>query len=258
MTTEITTTASKNKNNFSLDYRIIIALLLVIIAGMLAWWKPWSNSATQANDRTISVTGESKISATPDEYVFNPVYEFKNSDKAVALESLTKKSAEIVDKLKGLGLSEESIKTGSGGYETYPYYYEPESRTNSYTLNVTITAKSREQAQKVQDYLVSTTPTGPVSPQTQFSENKRKELETKARDEATKEARSKAEQSAKNLGFKIGAVKSIEDGSGFNSLLRTKDMVSEVRLDSNAAPGLGVQPGQNDLRYSVSVVYFLR
>ncbi len=54
--------------------------------------------------------------------------------------------------------------------------------------------------------MVTTAPTGQVSPRPNFSDAKRKELESKARDEATKDARAKADQSARNLGFKVGKI----------------------------------------------------
>jgi uncharacterized protein YggE len=120
---------------------------------------------------------------------------------------------------------------------------------------LTITVNDKALTQKVQDYLVTTSPTGSVSPQTTFSEAKRKELESKARDEATKDARSKAEQSAKNLGFKIGKVKSVEDGSGFGGIVLREGLT--MASDSKAT-SLSVQPGENDLHYTVTVTYYLR
>lgn len=249
------------KINISLDPRIIIVVLLLVIGGMLFAWKPWEAKNGEQNDRVISVSGESKVTAEPDEFVFYPSYEFKNSKKEVALADLTKKSEEIVAKLKELGVPDSKIKTDSDGYN-YGYYYDRSSSQNNYSLRLTVTAESREMAEKVQTYLVSTAPTGNVSPQASFSDKKRKELETQARDEATKDARSKADQSAKNLGFKVGSVKSIKDGNGLNGgfdrLLSGANELSMAAPDTGRDLKLSVQPGENDLTYSVEVVYYVK
>lgn len=248
------TTPSRARLQLSLDYRIIVGLLLVVIAAMLVIWKPWQ--AAVAPDRTIKVTGEATLKAEPDEFVFYPSYQFKNASQTAALAELGQKSDELVAKLKSLGVADKNIKTNSDGYQAYSYYRNDDS-TITYTLRLTITVGTKDLAQKVVDYLITTSPMGSISPQAQFSDAKRKELEANARDQATKNARAKADQSAKNLGFKVGKVKSIEDGSGFD---RIYPLAAGAELGSAAAPDakLSVQPGENDLTYSVTVTYFVR
>lgn len=249
---------TKKSFTFTFDYRVVIGVLLAVIVAMLLLWRPWEFRA-DANARTVEVTGEAKLTAVPDEFVFYPTYEFKNTDKDAALKALTAKSDEIVKKLKELGVPDNKIKTNSGG-SSFPVYYNDENSpsrpgTSTYSLSLTVTVSDKALAQKVQDYLVTTTPTGSVSPQATFSEAKRKELESKARDQATKEARAKAEQSAKNLGFHVGAVKSVADGAGFGEIYPA---MSGKSLDVAETTKLGVQPGENDLTYLVTVVYYIR
>lgn len=259
----------KHKLNMSLDLRVVVILLLVVIAGMLFVWKPWSEAATSAADsRTIKVTGEASLKAEPDEYVFSPMYTVQNStsDQAAALEELSKKSQTIVDGLKALGIKDSQIKTNADGYNrgellpinpTDPAAPKP---TATYSLRLTITVTEREQAQKVQNYLNTTTPTGPVTPYANFSATKRKQLEDQARDAATKDARRKADQSANNLGFELGKVKSVSDGSGFGAIpFAERGIASDTAVTTVPAPAeLSVQPGENELSYSVSVEYFVK
>lgn len=242
----------KNRLSISLDSRIIILLLLATIAGMLAMWRPWNSS--RGSDRTIKVTGEAKVRAVPDEFVFYPSYEFKNPDKTAALKELTAKTEDITNKLKGLGVEANKIKTNSSGFDQ-PAYHKPDTKEATYYLSFTITLSNRDLTQKVQDYLVSTNPSGQVSPQPSFSDAKRKELESQARDAASKEARSKAEQSARNLGFKVGDVKAIEDGGGFGDVY---PLMKEADMTMAPSTRLAVQPGENELNYSVTVTYFVR
>lgn len=242
------------KISFSFEPRMIIFVLLVVIAGMLLAWKPWALSS--AGERTIEVTGEAKLTAEPDEFVFYPAYEVRSADKQASIDQLSKKSQEIVAKLKELGVPANKIKTDTSGYDNV-FYGGPEKQQDPvYRLGLTVTVSSRESAQKVQDYLAGTAPTGGVSPQASFSDAKRKELESKARDQATKEARGKAEQSARNLDFKVGKVKSIRDGAGFGNIM---PLGGEIAVDSRgASPKLGVHPGENELNYSVTVIYYVR
>src|SRR5687768_1336111 len=102
---------SNNKMNLILDLRLVAVILLVIIGAMLFMWQPWRG--TDAGGRTVEARGEATISATPDEFVFYPTYEFKNDDKDAALADLTKKSEELVAGLKQQGVATNKIKTNS-------------------------------------------------------------------------------------------------------------------------------------------------
>lgn len=246
-------TNTKQTLKISLDFRLASLILALIIIGMLAFWQPWSDP--RAQDRTIEVTGQAQVTAVPDEFIFYPSYEFKNENKQAALDALSKKSNEVVAKLKELGVADSKIKTNSGGYD-YPVYSKPEGGASvaTYSLSLTVTVDNKDLAQKVQDYLVKTTPSGVISPQPQFSDKKRTELEAQARDQATKDARAKAEQSAKNLGFSLGAVKSVSDGAGFGGL----PYASRGLETDSVSPKLIIQPGENELTYIVTVTYFVR
>lgn len=249
------TQTNRSKLTLSLDYKILSIIFLITIIFMLLTWKPWLGTVN-SNTRTIDVSGSAKIKATPDEFVFYPNYEVKNTDKQAALDELSKKSSDITSKLKSLGVQDEKIKTDTSGYDNI-YYSHPESQNNpTYTLRFTITVSSSELAQKVQDYLLTTTPTGGISPQPSFSESKRKKLESEARDAATKEALAKAKQTASNLGFKIGRVKSVQDGTGFGEIIPMKGMTA---VDTAASTSqMKIQPGENELNYSITVVYFIK
>lgn len=239
-----------------LGVALAAALLAVAVLGTML-----ATGSSTGEDRTVSVTGEATIKATPDEYVFYPSYSFSDADKEAALAALSKKSDEVVAGLKKLGVADKEIKSNSDGYDS-PRYYAPspdDSDKVTYNLQLTVTLANKDLVQKVQDYLVATAPTGGVSPQADFSDSKRKQLESDARDEATKDARSKADQSAKNLGFKVGKVKSVDDGSGFGDMpYATSKAESGAALDFAATPSLSVQSGENELSYSVTVVYEIR
>ncbi len=238
---------------------ILISLLIIALAVSIFMWKPWQANI-KATDRTVSVTGKATITAAPDEYVFSPSYTFKNANKDAALAEMTAKSNEVVAQLKKLGVPDNKIKTNSNGYSTGDYYVQYEENQYIYSLEITATVNDKALAQKVQDYLITTNPVGSITPDATFSDAKHKDLESQARDKAEKDARSKADQSAKNLGFKVGKVKSLEDGSfntGGGCSRGLCALSNGSNLDNQASPSLTVQPGENDLDYSVNVVYYI-
>lgn len=247
-------------SKISLDVKqLIIGALALTILIMLIVWKPWHGSV--AGDRTVKVTGEAVVKAEPDEFVFHPSYQFKNASQDTALADLTKKSDELLTKLKELGVAANKIKTNTNG-NNYSYFKNPDNSI-TYSLSLTVTAENKNLAEQVQEYLATTQPLGGVSPQANFSQALRKKLEAEARDEATKDARAKADQSASNLGFKVAKVKSVEDGAGFGDVVPLASRGAALAFDGSASSApetikLGIQAGENEVNYSVTVTYFVR
>lgn len=250
-------TPARSRTSINIDYRVIVVLLVCIMLAMLAFWRPWTATNVD-NDRIITVTGESTLKAEPDEYVFYPSYEFKSSDKEVALTKQSEKNQQLIEGLKKLDVPESNIKNSSNGYG-YDYDWINTDET-TYTLSLIVTVQNKDTAQKVQDYLITTQPQGQITPRSNFSENKRKSLESQARDMATKDAHTKAEQSAKNSGTNLGKVQSIKEGNGFGEVMpiASYDTRTAGENELSAKNLFSVNPGQNDLNYSVTVTYYLK
>lgn len=246
-----------SKVSLSLDYRVIIGLLVVVTLVMLFLWKPWQGD--KVSDRTIEVTGQATVSARPDEFTFYPTYDFKNNDKEAALKQLGAKGSKIVADLKKLGVADKNIKVNSDSWSYPVYELRGGSQTSTYTLRLTIVTNTDDLTKKVQDYLATTSPSGTISPQASFSETKLKAVEAQGRDEATKEARQKAEQSAQNLGFRLVSVKTVNDGAGFG--IYPYYSGKEVAVDNGSGrstPSIPIQPGENELTYTVTVTYYIK
>lgn len=248
---------NSKKIEISLDIKsLVIALLVLVIAVLLFAWRPWASP--EASDRTITATGQATQRAEPDEFIIHTTYEFKDPDFNTAFDALAKKSNEIVSHLTNeLKIDKKLIKSNADNYRRYNYMTAEDGQAIQ-TLDIAVTFVDKNDAQKIQDYLVTTKPIGSISPQASFSDMKRKELESKAHDEATKEARAKADQSARNLGFKIGKVKSVEDGSGFGGVYPMTSKALDLDAGSAERTKLEIQPGQEEITYSVTVTYFVR
>ena len=240
--------------NISLNLWWLVGLLGLIIVGMVVLWRPWASA--RGGDRTVSVTGDSTLKAEPDEFQFYPSYEFRTSDKPTGLTELTAKSNEVVAGLKKLGVTDKDIKSNASSYRDY-YFFNTETNQHIFSLSLTVAAHTRDMAQKVQDYLISTTPTGQVSPQAQFSKTKQKELAAKARTEAIADARRKAAQQAGDLDLKLGKVKSVEenDNGGLMPMYNDKSALMSATVEPAS---IGIQAGENEYNLSVRVVYYVR
>lgn len=238
------------KQSLSIDLRILVVLLLLIIASMLVIWRPWSARGTT---RTIAVTGESTVETKPDEFQFYPTYQKKSNDRAAAQAELTTLINSVITKLKELGVNEDDISLQSSAYDNY--WNEDNAIVNSNSL--TITVDNKDLAQKVQDYLITTSPMGQISPVPVLKDETRKAAETDARTKAIDDARQKAERTASELGGKLGKVVTITDqNSGpYPMPMRGMAVANDSAMSVSTLP---VMPGTQDVYYTVQVTYELR
>jgi uncharacterized protein len=236
--------------------KIVELVLLVSIFGILVW-STFIDSSSSSTQRTITVSGEATIESEPDQYVFMPYYESSGTDQVAVQEELNKKATEVTNRLKELGVEEKDIKLQSSAYENW---FPDESGSATTTVSIEVKVSDKELSQKVQDYLITTGAKGQISPQTNFSESKKKELEAQAKEKASAEARSKAEAQAAIFDAKVGDVIKIEQGSnydiGYPMPVSLESGSAEIR-DSTVS-SLPVLPGQNSYSASVSVTYELQ
>ena len=246
----------KQAMRVSFDYRwLIVAALGVVIVVMLVLWRPWEPQIDR-NARTIDVTGQAVLKAEPDQIVFMPQYSFDNTDKDAAVTAAAEKRSTLLSKLKSLGVKSKDIKADTSGYNGG---FLPENDdAYTYTLSLVVTLEDMKLAQKVQDYLATTSPEGQVTPQYGFKKATQTSLEAKARARASKDAKNKAEQSAENLGFSVARVKSVSDSNlgGYPYMLDTR-MVAGAEDSVASSSEFPLQPGENELNYSVSVTFYI-
>lgn len=234
----------------SVDLRIVCAVLGAIIVAMLLIWRPWQVSNTA---RTIDVVGEASIEAEPDEFQFYPSYQMKGADKAAIQEQLITKVNEVIAKLKELGVEESDITLNSSSYDNFWLDGNQQVTSNS----LTITVADKELSQKVQDYLVTTSPDGQLSPVPTFSKETRKTIEADARTKALADAKQKAESTAGELGARIGKVVLVSDiQSGGVVMPYARDMM--MQAEGASASSLPVLPGKQDINYTINVTFELR
>lgn len=239
---------------------VICAILLIANLVTLSLWQPWVDNSV--SDRTITITGTTTIEAEADQFVFSPYYQREGSDKVVINAELSDLAKAITTKLKELGVEDSAIKTDVNAYD-YSIYYGGPTNEETATLYVTVTLKDKVLAQTVQDYIVTTSPAGSITPQISFSVAKQKVLEAQAREEALADAKSKAETTANQSGAKLGKVVSITDNiyGGVTPMPWIMDAgikSSDSSISSSAESSYSIQPGLNEYTFSINIIYELK
>lgn len=230
-------------------------LLLIVVTGLLLWSRPWAADSSELT-RTIQVSGEATIEAVPDEFVFYPYFEQEGKDRDQLKVALTQQANTAVEELKELGVAEEKIKLDASSYDRW-YWRENEEGILTVSLNITV--DNKDLAQEVQDYLLTLDIKGQLTPQAVFSQSKQKELDAQAVEQASNDARAKAEAQAKLFGADLGKVIKVEQG--FDSVFPVAfDGVAtlEVGAEDAARSSLPVLPGENEYRQTVTVTYELK
>lgn len=218
---------------------------------MLALWRPWEGKAAT---RTLSITGEASITATPDEFHFSPSYVAKGTDVEKLKADIDAKVNQVFKDIKALGVDESDITIDSSSYKDY-YYEEQNNSEQTVSSYVQVTAKSKELAQKVQNYLATSGAEGQLTSQPTFSREKAKRLEDDGREKAIKDAHTKAETAARNLNVRVGKVISFKDQT--NQPYYALDSIANSDSAGKARESVPVTPGKQDTSYSVEVVFEL-
>lgn len=222
--------------------------LLVIAVGLLLWSTPWN---AESEVRKISVSGIGTVNAVPDSYQFSPTYEETGTDTSALLAAMTTKATEVTDRLQELGVKEDDIALQSSSYDQ-SWIDNGEDQTVSFYL--TITVDNKELSQKVQDYLLTTNPSGAISPYPKFSDDKQKDLEKQAREKAIADARSKAETIAKETGARVGKVIVVEEGSYGGGIVTLESRGASA--DSSLS--LPILTGKQEVSVNVTVSFAIK
>lgn len=232
--------------------KIFELLLLVTILGLLIWSQPWKTNSNEA--RKITVSGEATLEAKPDEYAFNPYFEATGTDQQALKDAVSAQANAAIDTLKELGVEENKLKLDVSSFDQW---FMSEGETGSLQARLSIIVADETLAQKVQDYLFTTEAKGQISPQGTFSEGMKKELETKAVEQAIADAKTKAQQQASLLDAEVGEVLEFSQDQNMAFPVAYDVMTMEAGPEiSRVAPPVLV--GENEYTQRVNVTFVLR
>lgn len=245
---------SDNSSTFTLkiNLRWLVWILLILNVLTLLLWSPWSSASVEGR-RTIAADGQATIESTPDEFLFYPRYRIESTSREDLNSAIAERSESVLSGLKGIGVDDSQIEVQAGSYD-YWYFDETESNLVA-TLSLTVTSADKDQSQQIQDYLLTTDVSGSITPQPQFSTERRAELRDQARSAAISDAKASAQRSAEELDFELGDVRTIVDSDDVSYpwyAYGGEVTTQEAAVDSASIP---VSPGTKEFTYRVKVTY---
>ncbi len=240
-----------------------ILLAVIIGGGFFVYGKHLDRSPSPVAPGTISVTGEGKITISPDiaEMSFGVTTGVQTTAKA-ASDKVSSDMAKILAAVKGLGIEDKDITTENFYLNPVYDWTDGRQRLRGYEATQSLRVKVRD-LEKVGDVLTAATDNGAnqaggVSFTLEDPEAKKDE----ARTEAIANAKKKAEDLAAQLGQKLGDVQSFnENGGGWYP------PVMYARAESygmGGAPTADIDKaatmpsGEQDLTVTVNITYELR
>lgn len=242
--------------------KTLFVTVITVGAGILVtrFTGPLPISVTQTltqKQTTFNATGDSEISAVPDEAQVRLGIDMKRASVIDAQSATNEIINNISSSIKKLGVDEEDIQTQN--YQVNPEYdyKNPERRITGYRVNAQIVVKITD-FEKLNQIIDGATnlganQVGGIS--FSLSEEKQGELKKEARKEAIAEAKTSAEELAKLAGVKLGKVINVIESEG-NNYDYPVYARAEMALDGGGPKEpTQIEPGSEIYRYSVTLNY---
>jgi uncharacterized protein len=205
--------------------------------------------------RTVTVTADGTASGTPDTAIVQLGVQTQAATANDSLEQANEKAGRLLDALKFSGVKQEDITTTN--VFVYPQYGSDGRAINGYQAGNTVSVKIRDVAKAgtIIDAAAGVVGDEIVLQGVSFTIDDTGSLRQAAREDAVKNTRSQADQLAAASGLKVGDIVSIIEGSVPGSLPPIPFV--EQAAGDRAAASVPLEPGQQELNLSVTVVYEL-
>jgi uncharacterized protein len=215
------------------------------------------NSVTTQKSETFNVTGEGKVTATPDKATVVVGVQAQGTTVQEAQDKLNGAINKVSTAIKGVGIDAGDIKTDN--YSINPNIdYQNNQKITGYNANtnLTVTIKDVSKANQVIDQATKAgaNQVGNV----QFDVADQTKFQDQAREKAVADAKKKAEDAARIAGFSLGKIINYAESQG-GGVPRPYAMAA----DAKSAPGVAavptqVEPGSNEIVVSVTLSYEIR
>ena len=204
--------------------------------------------------RTVTVTADGTASGTPDTAIVQLGVQTQAASAKAALTSANEKASLLLDTLKSSGIKPEDITTTN--VFVYPQYASDGRRITGYQAGNTVSVKIRDvtKAGTIIDAAAGVVGDEIVLQGISFAIDDTGALRQAAREDAVKNTKSQADQLAAASGLKVGPVVSIIEGSVPSSF---PPVPLVERAASDAGGSVPLEPGQQELNLSVTIVYEL-
>lgn len=217
---------------------------------------------------TIAVSGYGESYSTPDIATFSYSAVSQKSTVAAAQADATAKANAIASYLKSAGIGAKDIKTSN--YSISPQYDYIQSACSSgycpggrqvlrgYEVRQTTTIKVRDTS-KAGDLLAGIGDKGATEVSgLQFTFDDPQQGKVEARGKAIADAKSKADELARQLGVSLVRIVSFTENSGGGSVSMAYKTDAAMGMGSSAAAAPEISVGQNKVADNVSITYEIR
>lgn len=243
----------------------VVGVLLIFAYSAFLYADSYSKSIEPSSFRSFSASGEGKAVAIPDvaQFTFSIITE-GGKDIAQLQKANTEKVNKAIEFVKSNGVLAKDIKTQNYDLSPrYQYFSCPISRDEAkpcppaeivgYKITQTILVKIRDFS-KIGAILTGVVQSGANSvSQLSFEIDDPTAVQNKAREEAIKKAKEKAESIAKAGGFSLGRLLSIEEG-GY-SPQPIYSMMKSAAFGAEEALAPIIEPGSHEITINIILKY---
>lgn len=222
-----------------------------------------SGFAADANPRMVSVSGECNHMVTPDRGSITLTTEFQNMDLAKATRDAADSYERVVAAIKKLKLENANIRTSEYNVNQVIEWEKDRQVNKGYRVRMGIWVSTSEinkigeviaiaSREKVKDV---------NSLQTYMSDERQMTEEISCLQEASANARTKAQKLANSLGASLGEVLSVNESGVSRPFYQPRpEMMMRSKVMSMAADAAapGIEAGQQSLSLSVQVTFALK
>jgi uncharacterized protein YggE len=247
----------ERSNNKLYTLLVILSIAIVVIAAMFYSFVVSGTGVKLLNipaspeDRTISVSGEASTSVIPDTASMSIGVITQAATAKGASDMNAASMNNVTSALKSLGLLDKEIQTSSISIQPVYNYTRDVPAIVGYSAsnNVLITTKNLDKLSDIMDRSIPSGANQVGGISFTVSEEKQKQISGELLSSAVSDAKSRANDLAKNLNVKIASVKTSSISEGTQMF----PMVAAL-AEKTATP---IQPGESRVTLSVQVTYVI-
>ncbi len=232
---------------------IAVSSLLALLGIACAPQKISVTSTDSASTNGITVSGEGKVTGTPDLAVITLGVSTTQPTVAEARDQAATTMQALIDAVKTNGVAEKDIQTTQLSiYPQYDYSMGGTGKLIGYQITNTIAVKVRD-INKTSDVLDAAVAAGGDMTQVQnisFTIDDPTTLKDQAREEAVNDAKARAQRLADTAGVKLGDPISISETSATPYVYNDRAVMAPA-----TGPGTPIEAGELDVDLTVQVVF---
>lgn len=235
----------------------IVAIALVAAVAISAWDHDGGRATAAETDatRTINVSGEGRVSMTPDVAVLNLGVNMRDPQLATAQSNATATMNAVRDALRAAGVAERDIQTSQYSVYVEQDYNQPNQPVIGYVVTQMVTAKVRQIDQAGETIQAAVDAGANQISGIWFTLEDTSDAIRQARERAVADARERAEHLARLANATLGPVQTISEGYSTPGapVPYAADAVAE-----RAAGAPSIDAGTMEVVVSVSVSYVMQ